>query len=118
MTTPLDGGIGRIRILLLLLLVHAFFKKRIAGVRTWSINNQVGNANSREFFFLLLLLLLLLLLINWRMPLLGDLNESAISLEGVKKAVNEMKSIKVPGGLHLWTGVVHSAPIQKEGLQM
>ena len=73
---------------------------------------------------------------NWRMPVLGDLNERAISLEEVGDAVNEMKSGKAPGldgfpveclkkggmtvlewlvrllnssfdmGLHLWTGVV------------
>ena len=34
---------------------------------------------------------------NWRMPVLGDLNERAISLEDVGKAVNEMRSGKVPG---------------------
>ena len=34
---------------------------------------------------------------NWRMPVLGDLNESAISLEEVWEAVNEMKSGKAPG---------------------
>ena len=34
---------------------------------------------------------------NWRMPLLGDLNERAISLEEVRKAVNEMKSGMAPG---------------------
>ena len=34
---------------------------------------------------------------NWRMPVLGDLNERAISLEEVKEAVNEMKSGKAPG---------------------
>ena len=34
---------------------------------------------------------------NWRMPVLGDLNERAISLEEVGKAVNEMKSGKAPG---------------------
>ena len=31
---------------------------------------------------------------NWRMPVLGDLNERAISLDQVGKAVNEMKSGK------------------------
>ena len=34
---------------------------------------------------------------NWRMPVLGDLNERAISLEEVEDAVNEMKSGKAPG---------------------
>ena len=34
---------------------------------------------------------------NWRMPVLGDLNERAISLEEVGKAVNEMRSGKAPG---------------------
>ena len=34
---------------------------------------------------------------NWRMPVLGDLNERAISLEEVREAVNEMKSFKAPG---------------------
>ena len=34
---------------------------------------------------------------NWRKPVLGDLNERAISLEEVGKAVNEMKSGKAPG---------------------
>ena len=34
---------------------------------------------------------------NWRMPVLGDLNERAISLEEVGEAVNEMKSGKAPG---------------------
>ena len=33
---------------------------------------------------------------NWRMPVLGDLNERAISLEEVGKAVNEMRSGKAP----------------------
>ena len=33
----------------------------------------------------------------WRMVVLGDLNERAISLEKVWEAVNEMKSGKVPG---------------------
>ena len=33
---------------------------------------------------------------NWRMPVLGDLNERAISLE-VREAVNEMRSGKAPG---------------------
>ena len=33
----------------------------------------------------------------WRMPVLGDLNERAISLEEVGEAVNEMKSGKAPG---------------------
>ena len=32
---------------------------------------------------------------NWRMPVLGDLNERAISL--VRETVNEMKSDKAPG---------------------
>ena len=34
---------------------------------------------------------------NWRMPVLGDLNERAISLEEVGEAVNEMKSAKASG---------------------
>ena len=34
---------------------------------------------------------------NWRMPVLGDLNERAISLEEVEEAVNEMKSGEAPG---------------------
>ena len=34
---------------------------------------------------------------NWLMPVLGDLNERAISLEVVGEAVNEMKSGKAPG---------------------
>ena len=34
---------------------------------------------------------------NWRMPVLGDLNERAITLEEVGEAVNEMKSGKPPG---------------------
>ena len=34
---------------------------------------------------------------NWRMPMLGDLNERAISLEEVMEAVNEIKSGKAPG---------------------
>ena len=34
---------------------------------------------------------------NWRMPVLRDLNERAISLDEVGEAVNEMKSGKVPG---------------------
>ena len=34
---------------------------------------------------------------NWRMPVLGDLNEYAISLQEVREAVNEMKSGKAPG---------------------
>ena len=34
---------------------------------------------------------------NWPMPVLGDLNERAISLEEVWEAVNEMKSGKAPG---------------------
>ena len=33
---------------------------------------------------------------NWQMPVLGDLNERAISLEEVGKAVKEMKSGKAP----------------------
>ena len=51
---------------------------------------------------------------NWRMPVLEDLNDRAISLEEVREAVNEMRSGKAPGldgflliwGLYLWTGVV------------
>ena len=34
---------------------------------------------------------------NWRMPVLGDLNERTISLEEVGEAVDEMKSCKAPG---------------------
>ena len=34
---------------------------------------------------------------NWRMLVLGDLNERVISLEEVGEAVNEMKSGKSPG---------------------
>ena len=34
---------------------------------------------------------------NWRMTVLGDLNEGAILLEEVGEAVNEMKSGKAPG---------------------
>ena len=34
---------------------------------------------------------------NWRMLVLGDLNERAISLEEVREAVNEMRSGKAPG---------------------
>ena len=33
---------------------------------------------------------------NYPMPVLGDLNERAISLEEVREAVNEMKSGKAP----------------------
>ena len=33
---------------------------------------------------------------NWRLPVLGDLNERAISLEEVGEAVNELKSGKAP----------------------
>ena len=34
---------------------------------------------------------------NWRIPVLGDLNERAISLEEEGEAVNEMNSGKAPG---------------------
>ena len=34
---------------------------------------------------------------NWRMPMLGDLNERAISLAEERDAVNEMKSGRAPG---------------------
>ena len=34
---------------------------------------------------------------NWRMPVFGDLNERAISLEEVGEAVNEIKSGKASG---------------------
>ena len=34
---------------------------------------------------------------NWRVPVLGDLNERAISLQEVREAVNEIKSGKAPG---------------------
>ena len=34
---------------------------------------------------------------NWRMPVLGDLNERVVSLEEVGEAVNEMRSSKAPG---------------------
>ena len=33
---------------------------------------------------------------NWRMPVLGDVNERGISLEEVGEAMNEMKSGKAP----------------------
>ena len=53
---------------------------------------------------------------NWRMPVLGDLNGRAISLEEVGEAVNEIKSGKAPGlngfqveclkkcGIAVWNG--------------
>ena len=53
---------------------------------------------------------------NWRMPVLGDLNERAISLKEVWEAVNEMKSGAAPGldgfsmecfkkgGMAVWNG--------------
>ena len=34
---------------------------------------------------------------NWRTPVLGNLNERAISLEDMWEAMNEMKSGKAPG---------------------
>ena len=34
---------------------------------------------------------------NWRMPVSGDMNERAISLEEIGEAVNEMGSGKAPG---------------------
>ena len=34
---------------------------------------------------------------NWLMPVLGDLNERAISLEEVGEALDEIKSGKAPG---------------------
>ena len=34
---------------------------------------------------------------NWGMPVLGDLNERAISLKEVKEAVNKMDNGKAPG---------------------
>ena len=34
---------------------------------------------------------------NWRMPVMGDLNDRAISLEEVGEAVHEMISVKAPG---------------------
>ena len=34
---------------------------------------------------------------NWLMPVVGDLNERAISLVEVREAVNQMKSDKAPG---------------------
>ena len=34
---------------------------------------------------------------NWRMPVLGDLNERAISLEEVREAVNDIKLVILPG---------------------
>ena len=34
---------------------------------------------------------------NWRMPVLGDLNERAITLGEVREALNEIKSGKAPG---------------------
>ena len=45
---------------------------------------------------------------NWRLPVLGDLNQSAISLEEVGEAVNEMKSGKAS-----WAGWI-SGGIFKE----
>ena len=63
---------------------------------------------------------------NWRMPVLGDLNGKAMSVEEIREAVNEMKSGKAlvlnefpveclkKGGMaviewlaYLWAGVVH-----------
>ena len=34
---------------------------------------------------------------NWRMPVLGDLNERAISLKEVRESANEIKSAKALG---------------------
>ena len=34
---------------------------------------------------------------DWRMPVMGELNERAISIEEVREAVNEMKSRNAPG---------------------
>ena len=34
---------------------------------------------------------------NWRTPVLGNLNERAISLEDIWEAMNEMKTGKAPG---------------------
>ena len=81
---------------------------------------------------------------NWQMPVLGDLNERATSLEEVEEAANEMKSGKDPGldvflveslkkgdmavlewlvrllnlsfdmGVYLWTGVACIVPLYKE----
>ena len=34
---------------------------------------------------------------NWRIPVLGDLNERGISSEEVGEAMNDMKSVKAPG---------------------
>ena len=34
---------------------------------------------------------------NWRMPVLGDFNERAISLEEVREAVNERKLVRLQG---------------------
>ena len=42
---------------------------------------------------------------NWRMSVLGDLNERAILLEEVREAVNEMKSANAPGLDRFWWNV-------------
>ena len=42
---------------------------------------------------------------KWRMPVLGDLNERAISSEEVGEAVNEMKSGKASGWMDFWWNV-------------
>ena len=34
---------------------------------------------------------------DWRMPVLGELNEIVISIKEVSEVVNEMKAIKAPG---------------------
>ena len=64
---------------------------------------------------------------NWRMQVLGDLNERAISLEEVGEGVNEMKSGKAKkGGMAVLEWLVrlsnlylveclYSAPAQREG---
>ena len=57
------------------------------------------------------------LVFNFRMPVLGDLNERAILLKKVRVAVNEMKSGKAPGldGFlveifeEMWYGIVGMA---------
>ena len=47
---------------------------------------------------------------TWGMPVMGDFNERAISLEEVEKAVNEMKSGQAGGMLkERWYGSVGMA---------
>ena len=37
------------------------------------------------------------LTVDWRMPVMGELNKSTLSTEEVREAANEMKSGKAPG---------------------